>query len=323
MKRGNLSLFHILLLACSILLSSCTVFSPGESGATPTPRARGTRVFATPTPEMAGFKVVEEAQYCLRKQLKSVKTGYPQANLAAWSPDGQAIAWIQPTEAHLWYAGDLYIARAPDYSSPVLIAQNVAGSITWSPDGERLAFSTLRPSEGIYTVYVVNADGTAPQDLFPDSAARLDSYASPKVILSWPSPSRLQIMAECGPGCLRYLGVDPSTGFQTDLTTASQVNPTAAWLPQRNTSSYDEPQFPQMIEPNWSEDKSTVVYFDEKGYLWALLVPEKTAFRIHMETVLPVFLSQDGNRETHWSSDGKLAVRVDDQLIILQMRCTP
>jgi TolB protein len=88
----------------------------------------------------------------------------------AWSPDGSQIAYIQgydPTANGLaGYTGcspEIYVIDVAS-GKEVNLTQGAGGTDpSWSPDGRRIAFSSLR--DGNYEIYTMAANGTEPHRL--------------------------------------------------------------------------------------------------------------------------------------------------------------
>lgn len=74
---------------------------------------------------------------------------------AVWSPNNKmiAVSWLRDAPEP-----GLFLLSADGTGEPALIAQN-AFTPTWSPDGNKLAFSEEKP-RGRWTLAVVNSDGT-------------------------------------------------------------------------------------------------------------------------------------------------------------------
>ena len=81
----------------------------------------------------------------------------------AWSADGAKIAFFREC--------DIYVMNADGSGQTNLTNNPSAGDdvFTWSPDGTRIAFTSLR--DGNYEVYVMNADGTGQTNLTNNPAS--------------------------------------------------------------------------------------------------------------------------------------------------------
>ena len=84
------------------------------------------------------------------------------AHDAAWSPDGQRIAYAK--------GGDIYLAKSDGSESRKLISTN-SGAVPWrprwSPDGRRLRFNTFEPAKGTGRLWELTAEGTNLHLLLP------------------------------------------------------------------------------------------------------------------------------------------------------------
>src|SRR5579875_917737 len=82
----------------------------------------------------------------------------------AWHPDGDRIAFVTDANGNF----DLYVLSLRDgTTSPLVVSPDHEARPAWSPDGTRLAFSRW-PAQGRSTdatLWIANADGTAPVEL--------------------------------------------------------------------------------------------------------------------------------------------------------------
>ena len=104
------------------------------------------------------------------RQLLAFDAGEPLDGAPAWSPDGSVIAWLDFIETSPTYgphAFGLSFIR-PDGSDLRQLVLRLPGlgdetaGIAWSPDGARLAFSTLGE------IHVVNSDGSGLRQITTD-----------------------------------------------------------------------------------------------------------------------------------------------------------
>ena len=90
-----------------------------------------------------------------QRQLTSISGGACQP---AWSPNGQKLAVISPCDAKsskYYENANIYIVDA-DGNNPVMLPISQPGDFdpAWSPDGEKIAFASLRNGNGISHIYV-------------------------------------------------------------------------------------------------------------------------------------------------------------------------
>jgi Tol biopolymer transport system component len=114
----------------------------------------------------------------------SQRTKIANGHMPLWSPDGRQIAYI---------ADDLlYVTTVDGSGSRRLLGDSVlhAWSISWSPDGSRIAVAMARAGAEWARVYVVKPDGS-------DVRALVDGVGSQ---ISWsPDSRRFLFSGECGP----------------------------------------------------------------------------------------------------------------------------
>ncbi len=143
----------------------------------------------------------------------------------AWSPDGTKIAFQRNRQGDFF---EIYVMNA-DGSDTTRLTTSPNDDLepVWSPDGSQLAFTSSRA--GTTNVWLMNADGSAPQNL---TAALTGSFAvdgSP----AW-SPDGSQIVfvsTTCSPVCINdlYVVSRAGSGLRRLTTDAGVQRP--AWRP--------------------------------------------------------------------------------------------
>lgn len=319
-----------LALLIPLLLNGCDAL-PTPQGITAVP-VDGT-ITPTPTPDAAGYQSIA-AESCLINDWPSLQTErrssgvfyWQEGNLMAWKPDSDepVLAYLAPIERSSWFTGALTVASGANLETHLLAAEALlaTGDLTWSPDGEWLAFLAYRPSETLYTVMAVQPGqaGAAPLDLFSADLARTDNIVSRKAILGWRNDRTVQVVASCGEEC-RYaydLRVPPAADtvlVPTTLPRHQQLN--EALRPETRLQTVTPADYPTgMSRPYWSPDGSRIAYLDRRGLLWQL-EPER---KIHY--ILDIGLRDV--YELRWDDTSSyLAVRAEDRIFVFQIPCQP
>ncbi len=289
---------------------------------------------ATPTPDIRVPYALKNEEYLVISNPACTLGSQPvilpydmQGNLTAWAPPAaggdettapvERLALIRATSKDTWFQGELVVVDGPTFDVPRVLAEHAHGYVTWSPDGDQLAYVSYRKEDEQYTVMLVEADGQSkPYDLFPGQQAATAPYTSRKAILQWNSPSEMIVLSSCGAGCSLVYRVNPITR-QAEEIPADGVDMQYAWQIRRNETPPDQGGFPVMLEPNWSPDGNGVTFLDARYNLFVLLAEQKEIFAIYWEgAYLPVTFDAPEQRETAWSSTGKLAVRLEDRVEI-------
>jgi WD40 repeat protein len=310
-----------LCLVAALVLAGCSGITDGITG---NPAAAPT---LTATPDVLGFQAIAPKS-CLIADWAGIQTNKRQGNLLAWHPTEYTLAYLAPSVNTNWYTGLISLAAGPNFSEHKRLSETLmaSGDLTWSPNGERLAFLSYRVDEGIETVQVAETASGAVVDLFPLDTARTDARTSQKSILYWLDNDNLTVIYSCGEDCQQRVAIDLVDNSSTPLGQIERKN-AASTLDrlsvktidglemQSNVLPYDTEQYPRVFNsPNWSPDGTLVTYLDRRGLLWLLKFEDKT-----------IWLLDIGFREvneTRWSPDGKYyAVRAEDRIYVFEIDC--
>lgn len=303
------------------LLAACNLV-PGQEALD-----SNTMLTPTATPDTLGYRAVA-SEACRVANWASMQTNKRQGDLIAWHPDSERIAYLAPYANTSWYIGMVTVASGTDYATRETLVPNVTatGDLTWSPEGDKLAFIASRVDEELQTVMVVNADGSGLFDLFPGDEAITDTGTSDKSILGWQDNNMLEVAVSCGVDCQQRYEIDVRDGFAAPLGDPERKNARAE-INREDVKTLDGLEIkPHVIEydpevyprgfssPNWSPDEEDVLYLDRRGVLWLLHPENKTQYIIDIGLRLV--------SETKWSADSsQIAVRAEDSIFIFEVPC--
>ncbi|PKO02653.1 MAG: hypothetical protein CVU43_06725 [Chloroflexi bacterium HGW-Chloroflexi-5] len=303
-------IFNIVALA---LLSGCSVLTEQMNRATET-------VNATPTPinlpTQLSVQTRVDSQTCQVAELVAIQTDELQGDLMAWSPTGHALAFVQPVNQYSgFYIGDLAVY---DAATQVIVFtskdQAVFGDLTWSPDGNILAYVSLDQTAGVYTVKTVTLANGIEVNIFGDDAAT-DDFASQKGILSWANEPDLIVTSICGADCVRLY----------------QYNIVSQTLNALQEIRYNENDSLAVMDDLVSPDGYWQISIDNNDNTWItsggeskiITQPENSSLSANINSQISLVLADTPLQETKFSKDSKyLALRTVEQVIIYQLGCT-
>jgi Tol biopolymer transport system component len=221
--------------------------------------------------------------------------------MLAWSPVGNSLAYVTPVnEKWGWFVGDLVIEDMTSQKA-VYTSQDieVAGDLTWSPDGSQLAFVVLDPKVKVYTVDVLDLSSGKVQDAFGNSAAT-DQWSAPKGIDKWSDSHTLLMNASCDVDCSRLYTYDTQSGQLTFDTTS-------------DTRKADDHSLDLVNQPSSPNSRWQIVS-DNNNNVWTSSTVNHQASVILTGTTI---------NEIKWSGDSSyLALRTDDSVLIYQPVCS-
>jgi len=299
--------FKLVIISCGFIFAAtaCTILGGSAREATPTP---------APTSSIPNMQVIP-SQACRVAQQGMIRVESPQGDLISWSPIADTVAYVASTRGSSWNVGELNMLSSPNFNSPLRLATQVAGELTWSPNGSTIGYLGLRRSDNLYTIGLAYPDGRTSTDLFPGEAARSDDYSSQKSILEWMDTDRLRVLVSCGINCLQTLDINALTGLSTTI-----GDPIERYWDMWAAHTYHPDNIPPAYakltgQLNWSWDEHNIAYIDENGNAWLINVDGGTLY--------PLDIGRYGTAtETDWSFDNQyLAVQVDQNLLIFSFKC--
>ena len=317
----------LILAACDSLLES---FQQTDSQSA-TLTAMVTPTSIPPTLDLKGNEVLEEYTpefyevVCI-----SILEDRLHGGIMEWADDAPLFAYVAPSNRYWgWFSGDAVIlnfaddakmpddfGRIPEGMAPSSISTtdlHVFGDFGFSPDHSRLAFTALRQSEKLYTIFVATLDSGLSNviDLFPDAQAETDAFASEKSVIEWVNNNVLRVASSCGIDCERVYTVDvrdPVLKFEEEV----RKNGHDGRKQDNYVIEHDDRRYPVMNNANWSPDARFVFYTDARYQTWIIREETKQQYQ------LPV--NGRDVLQTRWSFDSRfLAIRFEDSIEIYKI----
>lgn len=332
--KKRLTLLIFLLICAAVVMAACDTlmesFQQTDSqSATLTAMVSPTVI--PPTLDLKGNEVLEiETPVPYEVVCVSILEDRIHGGLMEWADDAPLFAYVAPANRYWgWFSGDAVVldfseeAKVPDEFgnipaglSPRELSTtdlHVFGDFGFSPDHSRLAFTALRQSEKLYTVFVASLESGLKDaiDLFPDAAAETDEFSSDKSVIEWVNNNVVRVASSCGIDCERIYTADVRTGALTFEEEVRKHGHDGREQPN-HIIEYDDRNYPVMNNINWSPDSKFVFYTDARYQTWVIREETKQQFQ------LPV----DGRDvlQTRWSSDSHfLAIRFDERIEIYEI----
>ena len=169
-------------------------------------------------------------------------TNHPDRDSSpSWSPDGQHIAFTSNRDGHFLNnvipASEIYVMNA-DGGNQLNLTNNPNNDSypSWSPDGKRIAFASYRDKKvknfiPTYEIYVMDADGSNPQNLTNDlNDDKYPSWSPDGKRIIFSSERDGHFRGEAGITSEIYV-MDADGGNQQKLTNNRQNDWDPSWSP--------------------------------------------------------------------------------------------
>ena len=333
--KKRISLLIFLLISTAIVLAACDTllesFQQTDSQSA-TLTALVTPTSVPPTLDLKGNEVLEfENLTPYQVVCVSILEDRIHGGIMEWADDAPIFAYVAPANRYWgWFSGDAVVlnfsdeAKVPDEFgnipegfSPYEISTtdlHVFGDFGFSPDHSRLAFTALRQSEKLYTIFVASYDAGLKDavDLFPDTLAETDEYSSDKSVIGWVNNNVVRVASSCGIDCERIYTADVRTGALTFEEEVRKHGHEGREQPN-HIIEYDDRNYPAMNNANWSPNDKYLFYTDARYQTW--IIREETK----QQYLLPV----DGRDvlQTRWSADSRfIAIRFEERIEIYEVK---
>jgi len=273
-------------------------------------------VEATPTPlptinPTEGLRVTV-SKACRLAALPTIQVDEVSGDLMGWNSDSSIFAYIAPVNGQWgWYSGNLVLISMDTGETSATRDIKASGDLTWSPEGNRIAFIGLQTPENIYTAMVLQISNMSVLDLYSAGAAT-DDYGSKKGILAWSGSSQVQVVETCGVDCSRVVGIDLIGQTHQILTTGRAQDNLS--LEISNNLKGVTPQEDWLLT-NASPDGAHFFYLDEDDQAWIVSSQDSSKYRLELdlEEVL----------ESKWSPNSQLiAVRTNQMIFLYDLECS-
>lgn len=294
-----------LILLLGLILSGCGAVG-GEADMlefTPTP---------LPTTNPTEGLRVTVSRACRLAVLPTIQVDDVFGDMMGWNSNSSIFAYVAPVnEQWGWYSGNLVLKSMETGETSATRDIKAVGDITWSQDGNRIAFIGLQTPENLYTAMVLQISDMTALDLYSAGVAT-DDYGSKKGILSWSGSGQVQVVESCGVDCSQIVGIDLIGQTHRILSSgrAADNHSLEVTLNHRGITPQED-----WLLTNASPDGARFFYVDEDGLAWIVSTNESSKYRLELD--LEEIL------ESKWSPDSRLiAVRTNQMIFLYDLECS-